>query len=575
MTSSTLESPIATEAATRSLPHAPDDALRPMMAVVSRDGDAGSAATREHRSSLLEEGYRATDVFLARLLLAHVVLAIALAPLRDTWGAAALVGGTATGLAWLAARFAPGRLVTRLVIAISFMAYSGLIIHQTGGMIEMHFHVFGALAFLLMYRDWRPPVVAAAAIAMHHAVAHELQTRGVPVYVFADHLGYHIVAVHAAWVIFETSILVYMARQLATQTGQSQELMRVAVRLGEGDLLVRASGDDGVVGQAVGAINAGTARLAHSIGNVQQGARRFGELSKTTREASDQASCVGRQAVDAAGRVAEVARRQTESTESLVAMVDELIGAVDGMSKAAADVGTMSREAAEVARRGAAAVDATISGMEGVRQTVRDSAALVQEMEDHSQRIDNVIEVIGGIARQTNLLALNAAIEAARAGEHGRGFAVVAEEVRKLAEGSARSLAEIATLVQQIRESIARAVQGMAQGTAQTEQGVKLANAAGSALRDILGKVEHTTGDVESIATTAAKIAGRGEMGRSEAMAAVRAIEASATLNRTSADEMLLAMQRLHAAVDQIGGCAAELERVSLEVCGQVEVFAV
>ena len=97
-----------------------------------------------------------------------------------------------------------------------------------------------------------------------------------------------------------------------------------------------------------------------------------------------------------------------------------------------------------------------------VQEVVRSSSREVDELQQFSERISTFVETIQGIARQTNLLALNAAIEAARAGEHGRGFGVVAEEVRKLADGSARAADEVATTVKFIQKQIGKVVDTMA-----------------------------------------------------------------------------------------------------------------
>ena len=96
-----------------------------------------------------------------------------------------------------------------------------------------------------------------------------------------------------------------------------------------------------------------------------------------------------------------------------------------------------------------------------ITSSISDMVNQASEVGSQSEEIKNVITVIGDIADQTNLLALNAAIEAARAGEHGRGFAVVADEVRKLAERTQKSLAEINISVNTLVQSISGIVQDL------------------------------------------------------------------------------------------------------------------
>ncbi len=96
-------------------------------------------------------------------------------------------------------------------------------------------------------------------------------------------------------------------------------------------------------------------------------------------------------------------------------------------------------------------VNALSGVVEGAVQTVSNLNTRMGE-------INRILETIREIAEQTNLLSLNAAIEAARAGEHGRGFAVVAEEVRKLADRSARSAEEISRIIETITEESSRTV---------------------------------------------------------------------------------------------------------------------
>jgi len=254
---------------------------------VSRASDPRVAAP----TTLLGDVHRQTDRTLMWLLVAHLPLALALAPLHGTWLLALGVGGSATLAAVLAVHFAPGELSTRLLIAIALVVYSALMVQQTRGSIEMHFHFFCVLSFLLMYRDWRVPVVAALVIAVHHALFNYLQVHQIgDVVVFASHTGWGMVALHAAFVIFQTTVLIYMARQLEQETRQSQALISMAERLGAGDVRVRSGADagSGVVGAAAGALNDGVQRMGQMLRDVKERALESASLAKVLTSTTDQ-----------------------------------------------------------------------------------------------------------------------------------------------------------------------------------------------------------------------------------------------------------------------------------------------
>ncbi len=185
---------------------------------------------------------RSGDRLLLGVMTALAVISLALAALHGTWSEALWIGvPTLAVCAWLVNAHG-GELVTRCAIAAGLMVFAALQVHQVHGMIEMHFSFFVLLAFLLYYRDWVPLVVAAAVVAVHHLSFNFLQGAGVSVWVFESRTGLGIVVLHAAFVVFETALLVLMAMRLRAEVSavgaNPRFLSRAAQDLAQGRLEV-------------------------------------------------------------------------------------------------------------------------------------------------------------------------------------------------------------------------------------------------------------------------------------------------------------------------------------------------
>ncbi|MBY0235499.1 MAG: HAMP domain-containing protein, partial [Burkholderiaceae bacterium] len=161
--------------------------------------------------------------------------------------------------------------------------------------------------------------------------------------------------------------------------------------------------------------------------------------------------------------------QRTEQTaanlEEAASSMEELTGTVRQTADAALTANQLASSASSAAAKGGDVVNQVVTTMD--------------EINNSSKKINDIIGVIDGIAFQTNILALNAAVEAARAGEQGRGFAVVASEVRSLAQRSAEAAKEIKTL---IGASVDR-----------VEVGSRLVAAAGASMSDIVSSVQRVS----------------------------------------------------------------------------------
>jgi twitching motility protein PilJ len=187
------------------------------------------------------------------------------------------------------------------------------------------------------------------------------------------------------------------------------------------------------------------------------------------------------------------ARNQSKDALKMAEELAATLNSVQMMTESIKRVAENAHEAEEVARtssitalKGGEAVETTVGGILQIRETVSETARKVKRLAEASQEISKIVALISQIASRTNLLALNASIQAARAGEAGRGFAIVADEVRQLADRSAKSLKEIEQIVLQIQSETGSVMTAMEEGIQQVIAVTEQSEQAKKSLEDII-----------------------------------------------------------------------------------------
>lgn len=232
-------------------------------------------------------------------------------------------------------------------------------------------------------------------------------------------------------------------------------------------------------------------------------AQQFNQIVKQITSSSQQVASSSEKLSAITEQTRQSIYEQQSQTEQVATAMNEMSATVQEVSKNIAGTAQATQEAHAETAEGRKVVEEAVEGIQQLAGQIDSASEVVHQLEQDSENINTVLDVIKGVAEQTNLLALNAAIEAARAGEQGRGFAVVADEVRTLAGRTQESTEEINQVIEKLQSGSRKAVEVMNRSREEAQSVVEQATKAGTSLSAISTAVEHIKDMSTQIASAA------------------------------------------------------------------------
>lgn len=263
------------------------------------------------------------------------------------------------------------------------------------------------------------------------------------------------------------------------------EFLSIVSKVSEGDLTRRGPEGDDTLGRVVQSVNR---MLDH-----------FSTMLTEVKQIGLSVSSSATEILAAAEQIAVGSQRQADEITNTSSAVEEMAASMNQVSRNAEASAEAARRALDLAEHGDKSVRDTSEAMARIDSAVLQTSDKMRLLGARSSEISEIIDLINDIAAQTNLLALNAAIEAAHAGEAGLGFSVVAEEIRKLAERSARATKDVASLIKSIQNETSEALSAMEAGMKEVKGGSSLSSQASRALQDISAAVRQSSELIEEI----------------------------------------------------------------------------
>ncbi|HEY3309573.1 MAG TPA: HAMP domain-containing methyl-accepting chemotaxis protein [Desulfuromonadaceae bacterium] len=358
-------------------------------------------------------------------------------------------------------------------------------------------------------------------------------------------------------------------------TANIATLMEAAGAISQGDLTrsvaCRRSRIPDETHELAGLINLMLQNLRDLVRHIK---RSSGQLTDSSREINSTALEINASTEEVAQAIEQISRgaeTQAEMVEKCSKTIREIAISIELVSARARETAKTARETSLTAQHGGSLATDSLERMKEFFDQQETIGRQFDAFNLKLQKIGKIADVIGDVARQTNLLALNASIEAARAGEYGKGFAVVAEEVRKLADGSVQSAADINDMIESLREESRRVHETILESSRSIKEGKKNIDITASAFQEIL----KTVLDTERKANSIADLSQMQTEGSAKMVQAIDEIAKVTEDNAASTEQVSAATEEQLAAMQDMALATKELAQLAEELMTVVERFKV
>lgn len=349
-----------------------------------------------------------------------------------------------------------------------------------------------------------------------------------------------------------------------------KELTGQVKKVGEGNLSSKIEVDrSDEIGILAAAVNKMQQSLRDVISNITYAAESVSSQSEELTQSSNEVKIGSLQVAATMQELSSGMDSQAATSGILARDMATFTVKIKEANDNGEEITNESTQVLELADEGSQLMETSMTQMEVINNIVKDAVQKTQALNQQSQKISKLVDVIKAIADQTNLLALNAAIEAARAGEHGKGFAVVADEVRKLAVQVTDSVLDITEIVDNIQTEAKDMVLSLEDGYEQVQKGSTQISLTGESFR----KINHSvTNMVERITVISKNLE---EITKNSAKMNV-SIDKIATISRDSAtgvEQTSASIQQATTSMEEIAGSANQLAELAEDLNNQVRQF--